>query len=274
MALVAEPSAAPTPAPARRGRVLGPGPRYVLMRVLASIGTFLFVIAFNFFLFRMVPGDPIALYTRGRDVDVAQIRALRTELDQPLLSQFLGYIKNPFAQTLDSVKYGQPPWEVIGPRVWPTLLLVGTATVIATVLGVWLGIRCGLGPRQAVRQDLDQHDAGALLHAGVLVRHDPADRVLGRRVRAAGHLPRRRPVHPRRGHELAGGMARRRVAPRAARHDPRDHLPRRVLARHARLAHRRDGAGLPADRAGQGPADEMVRTPARRAATRCCRPPR
>ena len=145
MALVAEPSAAPTPAPARRGRVLGPGPRYVLMRVLASIGTFLFVIAFNFFLFRMVPGDPIALYTRGRDVDVAQIRALRTELDQPLLSQFLGYIKNPFAQTLDSVKYGQPPWEVIGPRVWPTLLLVGTATVIATVLGVWLGIRSGWG---------------------------------------------------------------------------------------------------------------------------------
>ena len=143
MALVAEPSAAPTPAPVRRGRVLGSGSRYVINRVLASIGTFIFVIIFNFFLFRMVPGDPITLYTRGRDVDVAQIRALRTELDQPLFSQFLSYIKNPFAQTLDSVKYGQPPWEIIGPRVWPTLLLVGTATIIATVFGVWLGIRSG-----------------------------------------------------------------------------------------------------------------------------------
>ena len=74
-----------------------------------------------------------------------------------------------------------------------------------------------------------------------------------------GHLPRRRAVHPRRRHELAGGLARRRLAPRAARHDPRGHLPRRVLAGDARLAHRRDGAGLPADRAGQGPADKMVR---------------
>jgi peptide/nickel transport system permease protein len=123
--------------------MLGPGTRYALSRVLTSLGTFVFVIIFNFFLFRMLPGDPIALYTRGRDVDVAQIRALRGELDQPLLVQFWGYIKNPFAQQLDSVKYGQPPWEVIGPRVWPTLLLVGTATIIATVFGVWLGIRSG-----------------------------------------------------------------------------------------------------------------------------------
>lgn len=145
MALVAEPAAAPVPTPAQRGRVLGPGGRYVVSRVLSSVGTFLFVIVFNFFLFRMLPGDPIALYTRGRDVDVAQIRALRTQLDKPLLAQFWDYIKNPFAQQLDSVKYGQPPWDVILPRIWPTLLLVGTATILATIFGVWLGIRSGWG---------------------------------------------------------------------------------------------------------------------------------
>lgn len=145
MALVAEPAAAPTPspAPAPRGQVLGPGARYAISRVIASAATFLFVIVFNFFLFRMLPGDPIALYTRGRDVDVSQIRALRSDLDQPLLVQFWNYIKNPFAQQLDSVKYGIPPWDVILPRIWPTLLLVGTATILATIFGVWLGIRSG-----------------------------------------------------------------------------------------------------------------------------------
>lgn len=145
MALIAEPAAAPTPAPApaRRWRLLGPGGRYVVSRILTSVATFLFVIVFNFFLFRMLPGDPIALYTRGRDVDVTQIRALRSQLDQPLPAQFWQYIKNPFAQTLDSVKYGVPPWDVILPRIWPTLLLVGTATILATIFGVWLGIRSG-----------------------------------------------------------------------------------------------------------------------------------
>jgi peptide/nickel transport system permease protein len=53
------------------------------------------------------------------------------------------YLKNPFSQGVDSVKYHAPVWEVIGPRVGPTLLLVGTATLVATIVGVWLGIRSG-----------------------------------------------------------------------------------------------------------------------------------
>ena len=34
-----------------------------------------FVLVFNFFLFRLLPGDPVSLYTRGRNVDQDQIRA-------------------------------------------------------------------------------------------------------------------------------------------------------------------------------------------------------
>ena len=41
------------------------------------------------------------------------------------------------------MRYSAPVWDVIEPRVWPTLLLVGSATVIASVIGVWLGIRSG-----------------------------------------------------------------------------------------------------------------------------------
>jgi ABC-type spermidine/putrescine transport system permease subunit II len=33
--------------------------------------------------------------------------------------------------------------SVIAGRIWPTLLLVGISTVLATVVGVWIGIRAG-----------------------------------------------------------------------------------------------------------------------------------
>jgi peptide/nickel transport system permease protein len=39
------------------------------------------------------------------------------------------------------VTYSLPVWEVIGPRVFPSVLLVGFSSLFATVVGVWLGIR-------------------------------------------------------------------------------------------------------------------------------------
>ena len=141
MALVAAPAATPLPTAARRGRLLGPGPRYVINRIAAALGTLIFVLLFNFVLFRMLPGDPISLYTKGRNVDGDQIKALRASLTKPLWQQFTDYLKNPLSLNVDSVKFNLPVWEVIGTRIWPTLLLVGTATLLASVFGVWLGIR-------------------------------------------------------------------------------------------------------------------------------------
>lgn len=120
-----------------------PGARYAVSRTLSALGTFVFVLLFNFFLFRVLPGDPIALYTRGRNVDPEQVRALREKLDAPISQQLIEYLKNPFSGNGDSVRFQQPVWEVIAPRIPPTLLLVGTATVLATLIGVWLGIRAG-----------------------------------------------------------------------------------------------------------------------------------
>jgi peptide/nickel transport system permease protein len=110
---------------------------------LAALSTLIFVVLFNFFLFRIMPGDPISLYTRGRNLDQSQLQALRANLNKPLLEQLVEYLKNPLSSGVDSIRYNAPVWEVIGPRVYPTLLLVGTATIIATVVGVWLGIRSG-----------------------------------------------------------------------------------------------------------------------------------
>jgi len=142
VALLTETSPHPA-APSRSGGALSPSTRYVINRVLAAISTLVFVVLFNFFLFRIMPGDPIGLYTRGRNMDADQLRQLRAALNKPLGEQLLTYLRNPFSQGVDSVKFHAPVWEVIAPRVGPTLLLVGTATIIATIIGVWLGIRSG-----------------------------------------------------------------------------------------------------------------------------------
>jgi peptide/nickel transport system permease protein len=120
---------------------MSPGTRYAVRSIASGLGTLLFVVVFNFFLFRMLPGDPIGLYTRGRNVPPEQIEKLRAELDRPLAEQFLGYLANPFSSTINSARFNQPVWSLIGDRVAATLLLVGTSIVLASIIGTWLGIR-------------------------------------------------------------------------------------------------------------------------------------
>jgi peptide/nickel transport system permease protein len=116
---------------------------YFRRRLLAAAGTVLFVMVVNFFLFRLLPGDPVGLYNRGRNVPAEQLVRLRAELNQPVWEQFFGYLRNPFSSTIDSAAFSRPVWDVIGDRVWPTVLLLGVSTVLATVFGIRIGIRAG-----------------------------------------------------------------------------------------------------------------------------------
>jgi peptide/nickel transport system permease protein len=116
---------------------------YAVRRLVNGVGTLAFVLVFNFFLFRMLPGDPIALYTRGRNMDQDQLRELRRQLNKPIVEQFLNYLKNPFSSGVDSTRFSRPVWDVIGDSVWPTVVLLGTSTVLATVIGIAIGIRAG-----------------------------------------------------------------------------------------------------------------------------------
>ena len=126
---------------ATRSAGMSPGARYALRSVGSGLATLVFVVVFNFFLFRMLPGDPIGLYTRGRNVAPEQIAKLRAELDKPIGEQFLTYISNPFASTINSARFNRPVWELIGDRIGATLLLVGTAIVLASIIGTLIGIR-------------------------------------------------------------------------------------------------------------------------------------
>ncbi|MEZ5114816.1 MAG: ABC transporter permease [Candidatus Nanopelagicales bacterium] len=138
-----DPVSGPPPLPrkekGRRG--LSPSAKFALRKTGAALGTLLFVLVFNFFLFRLLPGDPIGMYTRGRNVPAEQLAELRAQLDKPLLEQFLTYLRNPFSSAIDSAQFNRPVWELVTERIWPTLLLVGTAIVLASIIGVWIGIR-------------------------------------------------------------------------------------------------------------------------------------
>jgi peptide/nickel transport system permease protein len=127
----------------RSGRGRGGLGAYAVRRLAAGVGTMFFVLVFNFFLFRLLPGDPIALYTRGRNMDREQLRELRRNLNQPIGTQFIDYLRNPFSSGVDSTQFSRPVWDVIGDYFWPTLVLLSTATVLSAAIGIAIGIRGG-----------------------------------------------------------------------------------------------------------------------------------
>lgn len=149
MTVVAEigsPDGPITPARSRRRKERAAGQSlslYALQRVVTGLGTTVFVVVVNFFLFHALPGDPLSNYTRGRNVDQTQIRALRRAYSGPLWDQFTHYIRNPFSSKIDSPQFSQPVWNVVGDHVWPTILLVGTSTLLSTIFGIMIGIRAG-----------------------------------------------------------------------------------------------------------------------------------
>jgi peptide/nickel transport system permease protein len=122
------------------------GRRYLARKVLHALATLFFVLAFNFVLFRVLPGDPISLLTRSERLTPADVAELQAEygLDQPLPAQFVNYVGDVLTWDLGvSLRTGVPVSTLIAERVWPTVLLVGIGTLLATVLGVLIGIKGG-----------------------------------------------------------------------------------------------------------------------------------
>ncbi|NKQ52117.1 ABC transporter permease [Amycolatopsis sp. K13G38] len=118
--------------------------RFLLGKLGGAAVSLLLVVALGFLLFRMIPGDPVATLTKDRPTSPDQQALLRERLgvDKPLIQQFLNYLGDLLRGDLGtSYGYNRPVADLIAERFWPTLLLVGTATVLAVALGVWLGAR-------------------------------------------------------------------------------------------------------------------------------------
>jgi peptide/nickel transport system permease protein len=120
--------------------------RYLISKVLQAVLTLVFVLAFNFFLFRGV-GDPATQLLRGHSgISRQAVADLKRQLglDLPLPQQFVHYVNETLRGHLGySYFYNLPVSQVISQRIWPTILLIGLSTVASTVIGIWIGIAQG-----------------------------------------------------------------------------------------------------------------------------------
>lgn len=117
--------------------------RFISAKVAGSLVTLLFVICFNFFLFRVVEGDPVANLYRGRNLTEQQRDKLTKQfgLDKSTGAQFVAYLKETATLNLGrSYTSNEPVWDTIKRRAWPTIALVGISAVLSAVFGVLLGI--------------------------------------------------------------------------------------------------------------------------------------
>ncbi len=124
------------------------GIRYLGRRIVQATLTILFILALNFFLFRLMPGSPERILLRNPNISAETKQAVREKwgLDKPLVpDQFIAYVESMAQGDLGlSFKYrGQAVTEVLGDRVWPTVILFGLGEVIAVVLGLGLGAYAG-----------------------------------------------------------------------------------------------------------------------------------
>jgi peptide/nickel transport system permease protein len=117
-------------------------PRWLAGKALAALLTLIFVLVFNFFLFRVM-GDPttqLARLPRATPEEIQELRAYYG-LDKPVLGQFADYAGDTARLDLGiSQQSRRPVWDEIGDALPWTLLLIGTGTLLATVIGTWLGI--------------------------------------------------------------------------------------------------------------------------------------
>lgn len=117
-------------------------PRWLAGKAVTALLTLIFVIVVNFFLFRVM-GDPTTQLARLPQASPEEIRQLRAAygLDKPLLGQFADYAGDTVRLDLGiSQKTRRPVWTEIKEALPWTLLLVGTGTVLATLIGAWLGV--------------------------------------------------------------------------------------------------------------------------------------
>jgi peptide/nickel transport system permease protein len=117
--------------------------RFLTGKVLGSLATLAFIVCFNFFLFRVIEGDPVANLFRGRNLTATQREALTKQfgLDGSTGEQFVRYLQQTAQLNLGrSYATNEPVASEIRRKAGPTVALVGLATLLSTIVGVLIGV--------------------------------------------------------------------------------------------------------------------------------------
>ncbi len=137
--------------------------RILIRKVAWAFFTILFVIVLNFFIFRVLPGDPARAGIRDPRLKAEAIEMLRVRfgLDKPVINcfeslnpikigscavnpldtQFFIYVRNLLQGELGvSYHTNRPVGDILKERLWNTILLIGAGQIFAMIIGVTFGI--------------------------------------------------------------------------------------------------------------------------------------
>ena len=120
---------------------------FLLRRLVFYLAAFIAAATINFFLPRLMPGDPIQkmFAGAGSDLSLENLNALKLTfgfIDAPIGEQYLAYLKSVFTGDLGrSIRFFPlPVTELLGRALIWTVGLVGTATIIGFTIGTLLGV--------------------------------------------------------------------------------------------------------------------------------------
>ncbi len=137
--------------------------RIVLRKLAWAAFTVVFVICLNFFIFRILPGNPARSGVRDPRLTVEAIEAIRVRfgLDKPVINcfellnpitpgdclinpfdtQFFIYVSNLLRGELGiSYHFNRPVADILVEQLWNTVLLIGAGQILSVILGMMLGI--------------------------------------------------------------------------------------------------------------------------------------
>jgi len=137
--------------------------RYLLRKFVWALFTVFFVIVLNFFLFRILPGDPARAGIRDPRLTQEAVQAIQVRfgLDKPVINcfeslnpvkfgscavnpfetQFFIYVGNLLRGELGySYHSNRPVTDILVERLWNTLLLIGAGQILAIIFGMAFGV--------------------------------------------------------------------------------------------------------------------------------------
>ncbi|MGM9606607.1 MAG: ABC transporter permease [Oscillospiraceae bacterium] len=119
----------------------------IAKRFFFSCVTIFFVIAFNFFLFRVMPGNVETIIVKANTSPAVKERLLaEAGLDKPLVTQFGIYLKDlvtgDFGESFYTYDGSSNVLTIIAGRLPNTVILLLCAEVVAIILGLLIGVIC------------------------------------------------------------------------------------------------------------------------------------
>ena len=117
--------------------------RFVLHRIGQSLLLLLLVSMIGFALLHLAPGGPLAQFalTPGMSQEAMQRIAHQMGLDQPLPAQYVQWLRRLLVGDWGrSYRDSQPVLWVIGSHLGATLELMASSTLLAVILGTWVGV--------------------------------------------------------------------------------------------------------------------------------------